>query len=450
VIISKMAIPRRTVLRGLGAALALPLLDSMVPALSAFARTEASRPRRFSVIYAAHGVAPGYWVPKTVGPEYELTLPLQPLAGFRDRIAVVSGLDNDVALQRPGDPRGGHGRMAPAFMCGVHARPTQGADFAAGTSVDQVAAGHVGKETQLPSLQLSLDPVEFSGSCDSGYSCVYTNTLCWRGPTMPLPMEENPRAAFELLFGDTGTTDSAARAKRLREKRSILDSVLGKAHALSNSVGAADRVRFDGYLESIRDVERRLETAEAQSARELPVVQQPASVPATFVEYAKLMMDLQVLAYQADLTRVGTFMLAKELSGRSYPEVGVSEGHHGLSHHGDSPEKIALLAKVNAHHTSMLAYFLERLQGTPDGDGSLLDHTLLLYGSGHGDPNKHDPKELPIIVVGSEQLKGGSHYRFPHAQLANLHVSLLNTLGLPVEKFGDVTGQLPLEPLSAV
>jgi hypothetical protein len=339
--------------------------------------------------------------------------------------------------------------MAPAFMCGVHARPTQGADYEAGTSVDQVAATHIGKETQLPSLQLSLDPVEFSGSCDSGYSCVYTNTLCWRGPTMPLPMEENPRAAFELLFGDTGTTDSAARAKRLREKRSILDSVLGKAQVLSNSVGAADRVRFDGYLESIRDVERRLETAEAQSARELPVVEQPASVPATFVEYAKLMMDLLVLAYQADLTRVSTFMLAKELSGRAYPEIGVSEGHHALSHHGDSPEKIALLAKVNAHHASMLAYFLERLQATPDGDGSLLDHTLILYGSGHGDPNKHDPKELPIVVVGSDQLKGGRHYRFQQAQLANLHVSLLNTLGLPVEKFGDVTGRLPLEPLSA-
>ena len=224
--------------------------------------------------------------------------------------------------------------------------------------------------------------------------------------------------------------------------------MLGKARALSNSVGAADRVRFDGYLESIRDVERRLQTAEAQSARELPVVPQPAAAPATFVEYAKLMMDLQVLAYQADLTRVSTFMLAKELSGRSYPEVGVSEGHHALSHHGDSPEKIALLAKVNAHHTSMLAYFLEKLQATPDGDGSLLDHTLLLYGSGHGDPNKHDPKELPIIVVGSDQLKGGQHYRFPHAQLANLHVSLLNTLGMPVEKFGDVNGRLPLEPLS--
>jgi hypothetical protein len=447
VIITKKAISRRTVLKGIGTTIALPLLDGMAPALTALAQTGARSVRRFSVIYASHGVAPGFWVPKTVGPDYELTLPLQPLAKFRDRMTVISGLDNDVALQRPGDPRGGHGRMAPAFMCGVHARPTQGADYEASISVDQLAASHIGKETQLPSLQLSLEPVEFSGSCDSGYSCVYTNTLCWRGPTMPLPMEDNPRAAFELLFGDTGTTDSEARVKRLREKRSILDSVLGKARSLSGSVSAADRRRFDAYLQSIRDVERRLETAEAQSARALPVVEQPASVPATFPEYAKLMIDLQVLAYQADLTRVCTFMLAKELSGRTYPEIGVSEGHHALSHHGDAENKVAMLAKVNAHHASMLAYFLEKMAGTSDGDGSLLDHTLVLYGSGHGDPNKHDPKELPIIVIGSDQLKGGRHLRFPHAQLANLHVSLLNTLGLPVDKFGDVSGRLPVEPL---
>ena len=449
-IIARKAIARRTILRGLGTTLALPLLDSMVPALSALARTEGKPVRRFSVIYAAHGVAPGYWVPKTEGANYALTLPLQPLARFRDRMAVISGLDNDVALQRPGDPRGGHGRMAPAFMCGVHARPTQGADYQAGVSIDQLAASHIGTQTQLPSLQLSLEPVEFAGSCDSGYSCVYTNTLCWRAPTMPLPMEDNPRSAFELLFGDTGTTDSAARVKRLREKRSILDSVLGKARGLSGSVGAADRRRFDEYLQSIRDVEQRLQTAEAQSERELPLVEQPASAPSTFPEYAKLMMDLQVLAYQADLTRVCTFMLAKELSGRSYPEIGVSEGHHALSHHGDAEDKLALLAKVNAHHTSMLAYFLEKLGATPDGDGSLLDHSLILYGSGHGDPNKHDPKELPIIVLGSDQLRGGRHTRYPHLQLANLHVTLLNTLGLPVEKFGDVTGRLPVEPLSGV
>jgi hypothetical protein len=447
VIITKKAIPRRTVLRGIGTTLALPLLDAMVPALSALAKTPAKAVRRFSVIYVSHGYAPGYWIPKSEGPDYELTLPLQPLAKFRERMLVLSGLDNAAALQRPGDPRGGHGRMAPAFMCGVHAKPTQGADFQAGISVDQIAAAHLGRETQLPSLQLSLEPVEFSGSCDSGYSCVYTNTLSWRGPTMPLPMEDNPRAVFERLFGDTGTTDPVARAKRLRDKRSILDSVLDKANALSRSAGASDRQRFGEYLQSIRDVEHRLETAEGQSARELPVVEQPAAAPATFPDYARLMIDLEVLAYQADLTRVCTFMLAKELSGRTYPEIGVSEGHHAVSHHGDAEDKLAMLAKINTHHTSMLAYFLERLQASADGDGSLLDRTLVLYGSGHGDPNKHDPINVPIVVVGADLFKGGRHIRFDHQHVANLHLTMLHKLGVPAERVGDGTGQLPLDTL---
>jgi hypothetical protein len=454
VIITKLAIPRRDVLRGLGSAIALPLLDAMVPALSALATTEANAARRrFTVVYASHGYAPGYWLPKAEGAGYELTAPLQPLAKFKDRMLVLSGIDNDVALQRPGDPRGGHGRMAPAFMCGVHARPTQGADFRAGVSVDQIAADHIGSETQLRSLQLSLEAIDFSGSCDSGYSCVYTNTLCWRTPTLPLPMEDNPRAVFEMMFGDSGTTDAAARVRRLQEKRSILDSVMEKARSLGGRVGDTDRRRFDEYLQSIRDVERRLENAEAQSARELPRFAQPAAVPETFPAYAKLMMDLLVLAYQADLTRVGTFMLAKELSGRTYPEVGVSEGHHGLSHHGDAPDKLALLAKVNTHHVSMFAYLVEKLDQTPDGDGSLLDHTVLLYGSGHGDPNKHDPKELPIVVFGGgdARLKGGRHVRYAkRAQLANVHVSLLNSVGVPVESVGDVNGALPVEPLTGI
>jgi hypothetical protein len=445
-----MAIPRRTVLRGLGTALALPLLDSMMPAFSSLAGAAGRPVQRFTVIYAAHGYAPGYWIPKTEGAAYELTLPLEPLAKFRDRMLVLSGIDNDVALQRPGDPRGGHGRMAPAFMCGVHAKPTQGADFRAGTSIDQIAANHIGGDTQLPSLQVSLEPIDFSGSCDSGYSCVYTNTLCWRTPTMPLPMEDNPRAVFERLFGDTGTTDAAARARRLQDKRSILDSVLEKARSLSSSVGSGDRIRFDEYLQSIRDVERRVQMAESQSARELPAIAQPAAVPATFPDYARLMIDLLVLAYQADLTRVSTFMMAKELSSRTYPEIGVSEGHHALSHHGDAPDKLALLAKVNAHHTSMLAYFLEKMQAMPDGDGSMLDHSVILYGSGHGDPNKHDPKALPIVVLGGDRFKGGRHIRYNHAQLANLHVTLLNHVGVPVESVGDATGQLPLEPLTGV
>jgi hypothetical protein len=450
VIITKKALSRRTVLRGLGTSLALPLLDGMVPALSALTKTAGASARRFSVIYVSHGSSPGYWVPKTEGAGYELTMPLEPLEKFRDRMLVLSGIDNDVAIQRPGDPRGGHGRMAPAFMCGVHARPTQGADFRAGISVDQIAARHIGRETQLPSLQLSLEPVEFSGSCDSGYSCVYTNTLCWREPTMPLPMEDNPRAAFERLFGDAGSSDPAIRLQRLRERRSILDAVLEKAVGLRSRVGPSDERRFEEYLDSIRDVERRIQIAEEQSNRELPIVTQPGAIPETFPEYARLMLDLQVLAYQADLTRVSTFMMAKELSGRTYPEIGVSDGHHSLSHHGDNPEKMALLAKVNTHHTSMLAYFAEKLQSSPDGDGSLLDHTMILYGSGHGDPNKHDPHELPILVFGGDQIKGGRHIRYSHAQLPNLHVSLLNRLGVPVESVGDSTGQLEIEPLAGV
>ncbi|HEY7170801.1 MAG TPA: DUF1552 domain-containing protein [Vicinamibacterales bacterium] len=447
-IITKKAIPRRTVLRGLGTTLALPLLESMVPALKALATTDAKVARRFSVMYVAHGYAPGYWLPKNDGPNYELTQPLLPLAGFKDRMLLLSGVDNAAALQRPGDPRGGHGRMAPAFMCGVHAKPTQGADFQAGVSVDQIAAQHLGKETQLPSLQLSLEPVDFSGSCDSGYSCVYTNTLCWRGPTMPLPMEDNPRAVFERLFGDAGTTDGKLRAKRLREKRSILDSVLDKAQALGESTSPADRRLFDEYLQSIRDVEKRLETAEAQSSRELPVVAQPASVPSTFPDYAKLMLDLQVLAYQADLTRVSTFMLAKELSGRTYPEIGVAEGHHALSHHGDIEDKLKMLAKVNSHHTSMLAYFLERLKATPDGDGTLFDHSVVLYGSGHGDPNKHDPINVPLIIVGGDLIKGGRHVRFEHQQVANVHLGLLHKLGVPAETVGDGKQPIALDAIA--
>ena len=339
--------------------------------------------------------------------------------------------------------------MAPAFMCGVHAKPTQGADFEAGVSIDQIAANHIGQDTALPSLQLSVDPIDFSGSCDSGYSCAYTNTLSWRTPTLPLPMQDNPRAVFERLFGDTGSTDPVVRAKRLQDQRSILDSVLDKTHKLSGSLGSDDRRRFDQYLQSIRDVELRMERAEASSGRELPVVEQPMSVPETFPEYARLMIDLLVLAYQADITRVSAFMLAKELSGRTFPEIGVSEGFHALSHHGNSPEKMAALVKVNGHMTSMLAYFLEKMQASPEGDGSMLDHGGILYGSNHGDPNKHEPRELPILVFGGDRIKGGRHIRYhERAQLPDLHVTLLNEVGVPIEKVGDSNEKLPLKSLS--
>ena len=450
--IRKRAIPRRTVLRGLGAAVALPLLDSMVPAATVLAKTAARPVRRFSVVYFAHGALPSYWLPEAEGAGYELTQPLKPLAAFREDMLVLSGINNTVAQAREGDPRGGHGRMAPAFMCGVHAKPTQGVDFEAGTSIDQIAASHIGGATQLPSLQLSLEPLEFGGTCDSGYSCVYTNTLCWRNPTMPLPMENNPRTVFERLFGDSGSTDPEVRRRRLQERASILDSVLEKARSLRGRVGPADGRKFEEYLQSIRDVEQRIQVAEAQVERELPLVDQPSGAPVAFADYAKLMFDLQALALQADLTRVTTFMLAKEVNSRTYPEIGVSEGHHALSHHGNDPEKIAQLAQVNTYHTTMLAHFLEKLQSTPDGDGSLLDHSIVLYGSGHGNANIHEPKELPILVLGggAGQLKGGRHIRYAGAELPNLHVTLLNKLGVPVESVGDSTGRLPVETISGV
>ena len=448
-IITQKAMSRRTALRGMGATIALPFLDSMVPALSAAARATQAMPRRFTVMYVAHGASPGHWLPSTEGRDYELTAPLQPLAKFKDRMLLLSGIDNDVALQRPSDPRGGHGRMVPGFMCGVHAKPTQGVDFEAGISIDQIAANHIGQETVLPSLQLTLEPIEFAGTCDSGYSCAYTNTLSWRTSTLPLPMQDNPRAVFERLFGDTGSTDPAVRAKRLREQRSILDSVLDKTQRLSGKLGTSDRLRFDQYLQSIRDVEQRMERAEAQSSRELPLVEQPMSVPDTFPEYAHLMIDLMVLAYQADLTRVSAFMLAKEISGRTFPEIGISDGFHSLSHHQNSPEKKLSLAKVNAHMTGMLAYFLEKMQASPEGPGSLLDHGVILYGSNHGDPNKHEPRELPIVVLGGDRIKGGRHIRYHNrAQLPDLHVTLLNEVGVPVEHVGVSSGRLPLKPVS--
>jgi hypothetical protein len=443
-IITKRAIPRRTVLKGLGAAIALPVLDAMVPAL---ARAATAPVLRLGVVYAAHGASPGYWVPSTEGSAYELTQAIKPLAAFKDRMLVLSGIDNDVAMGRTGDPRGGHGRMAPAFMTGFHAKPTQGVDYRAGISIDQTAANQIGKETQLPSLQLSLEPVEFSGTCDSGYACVYTNTLCWRSPTMPLPMESNPRIVFERMFGDSGSTDPAVRLNRLQQKRSILDTVVQRASRLSRAVGASDKRLMDDYLESIRDVERRVEIAEQQSGMALPLVEQPTGVPVDFAEYAKMMFDLQVLAYQADLTRVGTYMMAKEINSRTYPEIGVTEGHHSLSHHGDNPEKKELLARVNAYHTTMLAHFLGKLQATPDGDGSLLDHSIVLYGSGHGNANLHEPKELPIIVAGGGVVRQGEgrHIRYDHAQLPDLHVALLNKLGVQVDHVGESKGSLSFD-----
>ena len=446
-IITKKAIPRRTMLKGLGASLALPLLDGMVP-FSAIAQTAAEPIRRFTVIYVGNGAAVGHFEPTAEGTSYEMTPILEPLAAFRDRMLVLSGIDNPPALALEGEPGGGHGRIAPAFMSGVHAKPTIGGDFEAATTIDQIAARYMGEETQLASLELAVDTPEFGGTCDQGFSCVYTNTISWRGPTSPLPMQNNPRTVFERMFGEGGTTNPAGRVARLRERASILDSVLDKVQGLGARVGTGDRAKLDEYLESIRDVERRIQRAEEQSGRELPEVIQPAGIPDTFEEHVKVLFDLQVLAYQADLTRVTTFMLSKELSGRAYPEIGVSGGFHRLSHHGNDPGKIADMAKINAYHSSMVAYFLERLDAIQEGDSSLLDQAVILCGSGMGNSNEHEPRQLPLIVAGGGggRLEGGRHVRYPSGTvLSDLHVSLLDKLDVPMESIGDSSGPLSLE-----
>ena len=441
----KQAIPRRTVLRGLGTALALPWLDAMMPALTALAKSEAKPVRRFSITYTGNGVAPGFYEPKAEGAGYELSTILQPLAPYKDRAIVISGIDNPIAEALEGEPRGGHGRIPAAFMSGTHCKPTLGGDFRAGTSIDQMFAEHYGRETQLASLELTTESPEFGGSCDTGFACVYTNTLSWKGPTTPLPMQNNPRVVFERLFGDSGSTEAAVRLARLKSRASVLDSVMEKTADLNKRLGSDDRSKLDDYLTSVRETERRIQKAEEQSDRELPIVEQPAGIPDTFEDHAKMMFDLQLLAFQADLTRVSTFLLARELSGRAFPRIGVSEGMHSLSHHSDNAEKIEQLAKVNVHLLNLFVQYLDRLQHTQDGDGTLLDHMVLLYGSGLGNGNLHEPKRLPLIVAGGGcgEIQGGRHVRFPSGTiLSNLHVTLLQKLGVPVTKVGDSTGPL--------
>ena len=327
----------------------------------------------------------------------------------------------------------------------MHAKPTEGGDFRAGISVDQIAAQELGTETQLPSLELSIESNELSGSCDAGYSCVYTNTLCWRGPTTPLPMENNPRALFERLFGDSGSTNPALRLTQVKRQRSILDSVNDKVAQLTGRLGPDDRVKVDGYLETIRDVERRLQKAEEQAGRELPEIERPTGIPESYEDHVKLMFDLQVLAYQTDLTRVITFMLSKELSATTYPEIGVPEPYHPISHHRDDPELLLKQSKVNAYHARQFAYYLEKLQSTSDGDGSLLDHVLVMYGSGMGNSNLHDPHNLPILLAGgrASDVSWGRHVRYPEkTPLTNLYLTMLHRVGVPVERVGDSTGRL--------
>ena len=437
-IITRKAIPRRTVLRGLGASLALPLLDGMVPALSAIRNTPARGMRRFGVVYVPNGMAMEYWTPKGVGTAFELSPILRPMAPHRDRTLVLSGLD-------PGLGGGAHAGASTKFLTGVPGRMTDGTGIRSGTSIDQLLGQQLGRHTQLSSLELGLDSRDFAGSCDAGYACAYTNTIAWRTPTTPLPMENDPRVVFERLFGDSGSTDPAVRRARIAEDRSILDSVVARVDDLQRGLGPQDRRKIAQYLDAVRDVERRIRRAEEQSLEALPLVEQPAGVPAAFDEYMRLMFELQRLAWQTDLTRVITFMVGREISGRTYNEIGIPEAHHPLSHHLDDPAKIATMAKINTYHVSLFAKFVDTLRATPDGDGSLLDHALLLYGAGMSNSNAHAAIDLPIMLVGGAAggVAGGRHLTYrKDTPMANLLVAVMDALGAPVEQVGRSTGRL--------
>jgi len=389
------------------------------------------------------------YLPATEGTGFELTPTLAALAPFREHVLVLSGLE---CVPTPGRPGGAHAKASTRFLTDV-SPPTSETWLDAGVSMDQILAQGGGKFTQVPSLELAIESGETAGACDVGFACAYTNTISWRSANTPLPTQHNPRVVFERLFGDSGSTTPQARRTRIAQDRSVLDSVLEEARTLSGSIGSSDRAKLVEYLDAIRDVERRIARAEEQSARELPVIDHPAGVPASFDEHVKLMCDLQVLAYQADLTRVITFMLGREFSGVTFPQIGVPDAHHPITHHQQEPEKIAKVAKINAYQVTKFAYLLERLAATPDGDGTLLDHATLLYGTGMGECNAHDPRNIPLLLAGggAGQLRGGRHIVFPkETPLANLHLTLLDKFGVNLERMGDSTGRIDDRVLSEV
>ena len=441
-IITKMHLSRRAVLRGLGATLALPFLDSMVPAFTALAQTAAAPVRRFGVFYVPNGMSMPYWFPKTPGPLAELPPTLRSLTELKDRVLLMGGLADEAAnlVRASGD----HARSAGTFLTGVPFS-TGGSEVRAGVSVDQIAARETEKATQLSSLELGIESNAMVGSCDGGASCAYTNTVAWRNPTTPLPIENDPRAVFERLFGTTGTTDKAARLARIERDRSILDFVGAEATSLGKVIGPSDKQKLAEYFDSVRDVERRIQMAEHQNSRELPVVEQPIGIPSDYAEHAKLMMDMLALAYQTDLTRVSTFMLAKEVSGRSYPEIGVADSHHPVSHHQDEPAKLERLHKINEYHFRHFGYLVKKLAKMPEGDGMMLDNSLFLYGTGISDSNTHFHDDLPIALVGGKAagITGGRYIRYAKGTpLTNLHVTILEKMGVAVETIGDSTGKV--------
>lgn len=444
-LVTKKHLPRRTFLRGLmGTSVALPLLDAMVPALSAATTSAAAPKTRMGFVYVPHGAVMDKWTPATEGANFEFTQILKPLEPFRDRLTVVTGLANKAA-ESQGDGGGDHARSAPSYLSGIHPLRTEGENVRAGTTIDQIAAQKISQDTPLPSLELGIEDTGLVGVCDVGYSCAYMNSIAWRTPTQPLPMEINPRIVFERLFGDGST--SAERLARKQEDRSILDSITGEVSHLETGLGQGDRTRVSDYLDNVREIERRIQMAEKRASLNINVPETPIGVPESFEEHAKLMFELQVLAYQAEITRVSTFMIARDLSQRTFPQIGVPEPHHSVSHHGNNPVMIAKLAKINNYHVTLLAYFLDRLRSTPDGDGNLLDHSIILYGSSMSNPNEHNHFPLPLLVAGGGcgKVQGNRHLKFPErTSMSNLLLALVEKVGVERPSLGDSTGMLTI------
>ncbi len=438
-IVTKKALPRRTFLRGAGVALALPLLDAMIPAFSAKAASIIFPVRRLGFVFIPMGANLAEWFPKGVGSITELSPTLSTLTPFLSQITVLSNLELKNAYST-----GNHATSNSAFLSAAKAKATEGADYELATTVDQIAAKHLGKDTRLPSLELAMDETNPIGACDGGLSCVYANCLSWSSPTTPLPSEANPRVVFERLFGDGGS--AADQLAEMREDRSMIDFVSEDIAHVQRELGPGDRTKLSQYLDTVRELERRIQKAEEQMAKNtMPDLTRPLGAPSEYGDHAKLMFDLQVLAMQADITRVITFQMAREASTRAYPEVGVSEGHHPTSHHGNNPEKLAKLAKINAYHVSLFAYYLEKLKSTRDGDGSLLDHSMFVLGSGMGNPDVHDHLNLPMLVAGggAGKMKGGHHIKYAEpTPLANLHLTLLEKVGIHQDSFADSRGEV--------
>jgi hypothetical protein len=436
--LTKRSLPRRTVLRGLGATLALPLLESMVPALTAQSRTAAAPTRRFGAIFVPMGERPSHWTPATTGTGFEFSPILKPIEAFRDSIVVVSNVDRPLA--------GTHAVSSGTWLTGAAPKRTEAEDFVANTSLDQVVAQQIGQDTIFPSLEIGTEDLTgYVGACDVGYSCAYMNTISWKTPTSPMPLETNPRVVFERMFGRPGSTEE--RVRRMRQNRSILDSVRGDVADLERGLGARDRVRLDQYLDHVREIEARIQRAEQRAATELAVPLAPVGIPDTWAEHAGVMFELMALAYEADLTRVFSFMLNREASQLVFPELGFNEPWHHVSHHGNQPEKLELLTKLNTWQISVFGKFLERLQATPDGDGSLLEHSVILWGSGMSDSDRHSPLDVPYLMVGTGAglFTGNRHIAAPGGTpLANVMLTVAQRFGAPIESFGVSTGAFSL------